>query len=323
MVLGRLKSNPNEPWGMGAGQPAPEPSGFLPSDRRLRIDVMLKNETNRCLEELRALASRREGAGSTHGPTRRMLVVGRFRSHGWRVPIGRPVTRSARGGFTLVEMLTVIAIVAVLATLLASGLSAAKRKAHQAACTSHLRQISLALNMYLDDHSKRPQALGDLVLSQYLPALPVLLCPADKSGNWGGLIQGDAVPGSGSSFSAHIGKPESVPETEIAGNSVPYSYFHPLGWEEALWIRLFKADPNAGIAACQLHGIGRADLEAPSEQDFEGLVLRAQLDGAVVRPCLPGPWGLLRKPRVWKVGRRWGLRRRPPLGPENPGPGAS
>ena len=126
--MGRLKSNPNEPWGMGAGQPAPEPSGFLPSDRRLRIDVMLKNETNRCLEELRALASRREGAGSTHGPTRRMLVVGRFRSHGWRVPIGRPVTRSARGGFTLVEMLTVIAIVAVLATLLASGLSAAKRK---------------------------------------------------------------------------------------------------------------------------------------------------------------------------------------------------
>ncbi len=228
------------------------------------------------------MESRCDRADSTNDRPRRMLVLEKFRSRRWRVPIRR-VTLSARDGFTLVEMLTVIAIVAVLATLLASGLSAAKRKAHQAACTSHLRQISLALNMYLDDHAKRPQALGDLVLSQYLPALPVLLCPADKSGNWGGLIQGDAVPGPGSSIPALVGKLESAPGEEMTGKSIPYSYFHPLAWEDALWTQLLKVDPNAGIAACQLHGIGRADLEAPSEHDFEGLVLRAQLDGAVVR----------------------------------------
>src|SRR5438477_4440847 len=57
-----------------------------------------------------------------------------------------------RLAFTLIEFLLVIAIIAILAGLLWPALSKAKQKATQAGCMSNLKQISLGLQMYLDDH---------------------------------------------------------------------------------------------------------------------------------------------------------------------------
>ena len=186
-------------------------------------------------------------------------------------------------GFTLIELLTVIAIIAVLATLLVSALASAKRKARQAACTSNLRQITLALNMYLDDHQKKPTALGTLVSAAYLPARGILLCPEDKTGNWGGMIQ--RVPNFPPPSTITIAPDSSAtfPAPDITADEIPYSYFHPRAWEDAMWNQLLRLEPSAGIAACQLHGLGKPNLSSPSIRDFEGLLLRAQLDGAVVR----------------------------------------
>ena len=55
-------------------------------------------------------------------------------------------------GFTLIELLVVIAIIAILAALLLPALSSSKRKAEQAACASNMRQITLAILLYADDH---------------------------------------------------------------------------------------------------------------------------------------------------------------------------
>jgi len=63
-------------------------------------------------------------------------------------------------GFTLVELLVVIAIIALLSTLSVVALNSARAKARDARRLSDIKQIRTALDMYLDSNMKYPDPLN-------------------------------------------------------------------------------------------------------------------------------------------------------------------
>jgi prepilin-type processing-associated H-X9-DG protein/prepilin-type N-terminal cleavage/methylation domain-containing protein len=66
------------------------------------------------------------------------------------------ITQERSHAFTLVELLVVMAVVVLLVTLLLPALTTAKAGARSAHCKSNLRQIGLALQLYLGDHHSYP-----------------------------------------------------------------------------------------------------------------------------------------------------------------------
>ncbi len=65
---------------------------------------------------------------------------------------------SCRAGFTLIELLAVITLIGLLAGLLMPSLASLRRKGQQTTCANNLRQIGLAVRLYMEEYGITPPA---------------------------------------------------------------------------------------------------------------------------------------------------------------------
>ncbi|MBL9174521.1 MAG: hypothetical protein JNL10_13375 [Verrucomicrobiales bacterium] len=206
---------------------------------------------------------------------------------------------AARLGFTVFELLSVLAAAGVVMTLVSSMVANARVRGQRLVCMDNLRLVSRAVHAYSVENEKRPRSFSRVMASLPDSVKPSnFLCPSDPAlrgapdreratnSFWGNNAnasqetwsQVDIREPESGSWSAELAE---VKETE------PFSYLHPLGWRRPAWQRLIGQGRDFGIAVCQLHGVRVPP--APGGTTFkpylqyEGEVFRGTDDGTVVK----------------------------------------
>ncbi|MDE3199404.1 MAG: type II secretion system protein [Acidobacteriota bacterium] len=80
--------------------------------------------------------------------------------------------KKSDSGFTLLELIVVMTIIGILATLAVPSFVGAIRSAREAVLKEDLHVMRAAIDSYTMDKQKAPQSLDDLVQNGYLKTIP-------------------------------------------------------------------------------------------------------------------------------------------------------
>jgi prepilin-type N-terminal cleavage/methylation domain-containing protein len=113
---------------------------------------------------------------------------------GWGKALGlRTMLKSRSRGLTLTELMLVLAVIGVLASILAPVVMNARKQAAYLQCTSNLRQITQAVTMYDIDINRYienfPDRMTHLCDLGYVTDERIFLCPADYTRAKQGILK--------------------------------------------------------------------------------------------------------------------------------------
>jgi len=86
-------------------------------------------------------------------------IAFRFRYRRWGEPVAGRARRACRG-FTLIELMVVIGIIAFLLGILLPAVQASREAARRSQCVGHLKQIAMAVVLYESEHGVYPFGVG-------------------------------------------------------------------------------------------------------------------------------------------------------------------
>ncbi len=202
----------------------------------------------------------------------------------------RPRRSEPHSGFTLLEMLAVIFIIAILATMMTSVVGAGRRQARQTDCKSNLRQMGVAILVYRGEHNgANPPWLSSLY-PDYLDDKRVFICRSDKK-NGVGVIRPADLPSQVTEHDVYNLFPDVI-DNKSRDNSRPTSqntnvlansYFYEFSDAVCAW------DPNKSK-----HVLDRKWWEVKEEQ----LRFGDPDNGGGVDSAIPAPYSQSKLPIV-------------------------
>lgn len=168
-------------------------------------------------------------------------------------------------GLTIVEILVVLAVVALIFALILPALLQARRNAHLSRCISNLHQVGQAIQMYRNDYENLFPSRMSLI-SGYVKSRDVFICPSDSTKGRGIIETFEGIPTRYQSilYALSNASRNNTSEPEFVAARI-----------------LMEKDNVFGIAVCFLHGRRETQSDDPVLGDYMGKMLRLQVDSSV------------------------------------------